>query len=132
MPWLALPFAQRAVATQLKELFTVGGIPTLVVIGPDGKVVTTEGRAIVEADPSGEKFPWMDMKKPLSPTEVKLIRYGCEHTALAAVKESEAGRLSDDKLQEVQEVLFLHSPFPIYSCRAGFVTTTSRLVHTGD
>jgi thiol-disulfide isomerase/thioredoxin len=86
MPWLALPFAQRAVANQLKELFEVGGLPTLVIIGPDGKVVTTEGRAMVDADPSGEKFPWTDMKKPLSMTEVKLIRFGCQHTALAAVK----------------------------------------------
>ena len=104
MPWLALPFAQRAVANELKELFEVGGLPTLVIIGPDGKVVTTDGRSMVDTDPLGEKFPWMDMKKPLSATEVKLIRFGCEHTALAAVKESEAGRLSDDKLAEVQEV----------------------------
>jgi nucleoredoxin len=59
-PWLALPFEARKEKDALSETFEVMGIPTLVILGPDGdrQVINVDGRAAVAGDPSGEKFPW--------------------------------------------------------------------------
>ena len=48
---------------QLGEAFRVEQCPMLVVIDPDGNVVTTEGVEIVTKDTDGECFPWTP--KPL-------------------------------------------------------------------
>lgn len=45
MPWLAVPFADRAKKDSLSKKFGVKGIPMLVVLDGDGKLVTTDGRA---------------------------------------------------------------------------------------
>ena len=47
MPWLALPFADRACKDALSTQFGVQGIPTLVVLDETGATVTTNGRAEV-------------------------------------------------------------------------------------
>eukprot|EP01018_Ginkgo_biloba_P027560 Gb_39281 [translate_table: standard] len=46
MPWLALPFGDET-KKELSRIFSVKGIPSLIVIGPDGKTVTTDGRRVV-------------------------------------------------------------------------------------
>lgn len=56
MPWLSLPFADPRVG-QLSDRFSVSGIPALVLIDPAGKLITTEGREVIQADPEGNKFP---------------------------------------------------------------------------
>jgi len=56
--WLAIPFADDARRTDLDALFEVQGIPALVVVGPDGKVINPNGRGAVGADATGESFPW--------------------------------------------------------------------------
>ena len=48
MPWLALPFEDRAAKDRLSEKFGVRGIPTLVVLDGTGNLVTLEGRAQFE------------------------------------------------------------------------------------
>lgn len=58
MPWLAIPYADRARKEELSQHFEVEGIPTLVILGPDGKVVNADGRMAVMADPEGADFPW--------------------------------------------------------------------------
>ena len=40
MPWLALPLADNA-EKKLSRYFRVGGIPTLIILGPDGKTIQT-------------------------------------------------------------------------------------------
>ena len=57
MPWKAIPFGDRRVDT-LSEWFSVRGIPTLIIVGPDGRVITEDGRSRVDADPFGRDFPW--------------------------------------------------------------------------
>jgi len=57
-PWLALPFAQRKQKEQLSSMFGVRGIPALVVVDPEGNVITTKGRGGASADPEGKEFPW--------------------------------------------------------------------------
>ncbi|XP_067032909.1 nucleoredoxin-like [Acropora muricata] len=59
MPWLALPFRDRARKDHLSQKFKVSGIPTLVLLdGKDGKEITKEGRGNILDDPKGNNFPW--------------------------------------------------------------------------
>jgi nucleoredoxin len=57
-PWAALPYQARDIKTALSKKYKVQGIPTLVILGPDGEVITKEGRNAVSADPQGAKYPW--------------------------------------------------------------------------
>jgi len=59
MPWLALPYSDRATKDALSKKFKVQGIPTFVIVGKDGEVITTDGRSAVMDDPKGDKFPWI-------------------------------------------------------------------------
>jgi nucleoredoxin len=56
MPWLAVPFDEKRYEA-LSSHFEVEGIPTLVLLSPEGKVITTKGRAAVSAAPEGKDFP---------------------------------------------------------------------------
>jgi nucleoredoxin len=59
MPWLALPYSDRATKDALSKKFKVQGIPTLVVVDPsDGSIITSDGRSAFSRDPTGEKLPW--------------------------------------------------------------------------
>lgn len=46
MPWLALPFGDPNIKNLAKH-FDVKGIPCLVILGPDGKTVTRQGRNLI-------------------------------------------------------------------------------------
>ena len=66
MPWLALPYSERAAKNDLSNLFSVEGIPSLVVLGPvgsDGK------RPIINPDARGSVDPSTvsDFPFPLKP-----------------------------------------------------------------
>jgi nucleoredoxin len=58
MPWLALPFAEHGLKDALSKACKVEGIPTLVIIGPDGTLINADGRAALTKDPTGASFPW--------------------------------------------------------------------------
>jgi len=62
MPWKAFPFGDKR-ESLLKQKFQVRGIPTLVLVSSSGKVISTQGRSLIEEEP--EAFPWLP--KPLSP-----------------------------------------------------------------
>merc|ERR1712232_52235 len=64
-PWAALPYANREMKDKLSKKFKVQGIPSFVILGSDGKVITKDGREAVSKDPTGEKFPWI----PPTPAE---------------------------------------------------------------
>jgi len=64
MPWLAVPYSDRARKDALSKKFKVRGIPSLVVLDEDGSTITTDGRSAVMEDPEGAAFPWRP--KPLS------------------------------------------------------------------
>merc|ERR1712232_31442 len=51
MPWLALPFENRAAKDQLSKQYGIQGIPSFVILDEDGSVVTTDGRTVVSGDP---------------------------------------------------------------------------------
>jgi len=58
MPWLALPFGDKT-KDHLQRTFNVQGIPTLIVIGPDGETVTTNARSAV-SDHGARAYPFTD------------------------------------------------------------------------
>jgi len=57
-PWLALPYADRELKAKLSKKYKVNGIPTLVILGPDGELITADGREAVMEDPTGAQLPW--------------------------------------------------------------------------
>lgn len=60
MPFLALPFPRRDAKEALSKKYKVRGIPSLVILGPDGKLVTSEGRQkVMENFDTCEGFPWV-------------------------------------------------------------------------
>lgn len=58
MPWLALPYEDRSRKEALSAQFGVRTIPTLALVDPEGKTITTEARDAVVQDPEGKDFPW--------------------------------------------------------------------------
>merc|ERR1712216_147840 len=66
MPWVAVPYANRDVKSQLDKKYKVQGIPSVVILGPDGELITKDGRAAISNDPTGEELPW----KPKSFEEI--------------------------------------------------------------
>jgi len=64
MPWLALPFDDRATKDKLSKKFKVRGIPSLIILDTDGSMITSDGRSAIMEDPEGEQFPWRP--RPLS------------------------------------------------------------------
>jgi nucleoredoxin len=57
-PWLAVPYANREVKARLDKKYKVQGIPSLVLLSPDGELITKDGRAAVSNDPTGLELPW--------------------------------------------------------------------------
>mmetsp|Transcript_7305 Transcript_7305/g.15959 ORF Transcript_7305/g.15959 Transcript_7305/m.15959 type:complete len:182 (-) Transcript_7305:90-635(-) len=55
MPWTAIPF-QSQKRSALGRRYGVMGIPTLVILSPDGRVITKNARSAVISNPEG--FPW--------------------------------------------------------------------------
>ena len=58
MPWLALPYEDRARKEALSKRFKVSGIPSLVFVTDTGELITTDGRSAIMDDPEGAEFPW--------------------------------------------------------------------------
>lgn len=46
MPWPAIPYEDKT-RQDLKRIFEIKGIPTLILLGPDGKIISTSGRAMI-------------------------------------------------------------------------------------
>lgn len=61
MPWLALPYDQRQLKEKLSGHFGVEGIPTLVLLDENMKVITDEATGPIRSDPdtAHNDFPWM-------------------------------------------------------------------------
>ena len=57
MPFLALPYDSE-IKDVLSDYFEVEGIPMLIILDGDGRVITSSGRAVVSGDKEGKKFPW--------------------------------------------------------------------------
>lgn len=59
MPWLAVPYTDKARIQKLNMLYKVQGIPSLVIVdSATGATITRNGRMSVGLDKDGAKFPW--------------------------------------------------------------------------
>jgi len=94
MPWLALPYGQRDLKESLSKACKVQGIPTLIIIGPDGTVINEDGRSALSKDKTGASFPWhppayTDLEDSSSindePTVIAFVE-GCSAEVRAAVE----------------------------------------------
>lgn len=62
MKWLSVPGARSQDANALAQRFGIRGIPALVILAPDGTVVTTEGRSDVTSSPKEALAKWKEKK----------------------------------------------------------------------
>ncbi|KAF8410373.1 hypothetical protein HHK36_002901 [Tetracentron sinense] len=60
MPWLALPFGDPTIKS-LTKYFDVQGIPSLLIVGPDGKTITRQGRNLINLYQE-KAYPFTDAK----------------------------------------------------------------------
>lgn len=58
MPWLALPYSARDNESDLNSLFNVEGIPHLVMMDPQGKIINNDMVGDVAEDTKCDNFPW--------------------------------------------------------------------------
>jgi thiol-disulfide isomerase/thioredoxin len=58
MSWLAVPHEAEDVKCRLTKKYCVDSVPTLVILGPDGSIITKKGREKLYGDPNGLLFPW--------------------------------------------------------------------------
>jgi nucleoredoxin len=58
MPWVSVPYSERELAKDLNSVFEVRGIPSLILLKPDGSLITKGGREAI--DFGSECFPWGD------------------------------------------------------------------------
>ncbi len=58
MPWLSIPGARSREIQALAERFAVESFPTLIVLAPDGSVLTTQGREEVSFAPDTALDEW--------------------------------------------------------------------------
>lgn len=61
MPWWCLPYALSTLP-KLAAVYHAHGIPHLVVIDKDGKVITEDGVDSLKSDPVGKSFPWRPIR----------------------------------------------------------------------
>jgi len=57
MPWVSFPFNDARIRAASSK-FKVSGIPTLVLLDGEGKLITDAARGKVMSDPEGADFPW--------------------------------------------------------------------------
>ncbi len=62
MKWLTIPGASSAEAQALANRFKVQGIPSLIVLSPDGSIVTETGREDVMTSPETALSKWKGTK----------------------------------------------------------------------
>ncbi|CAH1431023.1 unnamed protein product [Lactuca virosa] len=63
MPWLALPFGDP-INKDLTKYFDITGIPSLIILGPDGKTVTKNGRSLINLYEE-EAYPFTEARVKL-------------------------------------------------------------------
>jgi nucleoredoxin len=69
MPWLTVPGFKNKEANSLAQIFGVKGYPTLIVIGPDGKMITPDGRTDVMLSPDTAIEKWKSVSASHSSNE---------------------------------------------------------------
>lgn len=59
MPWLAVPFTDSSTRNMLCAKYQVRGIPTLVILGPEGEVIAKNAVGVIRKGPACvAEYPW--------------------------------------------------------------------------
>jgi nucleoredoxin len=61
MPWPSVKFSEEDTRTQLGEQFGVRGIPSLQIIGKNGKIITTDGRTGISKEKEAAIKAWCEL-----------------------------------------------------------------------
>eukprot|EP00927_Polykrikos_kofoidii_P068109 TRINITY_DN634_c0_g1_i5.p1 TRINITY_DN634_c0_g1~~TRINITY_DN634_c0_g1_i5.p1 ORF type:complete len:418 (+),score=72.36 TRINITY_DN634_c0_g1_i5:74-1327(+) len=85
MPWMACVFADRERKDAISKKFKIRGIPSLVILDADAKVITKDGRDAISSDPTGEEFPWLPKSLSEIMTGAKIIGAGGEEYGVEAL-----------------------------------------------
>lgn len=101
MPWKALPFKDPR-EKELSTLFEVSGIPHLVILDENDKIITDNGRAAVSSDPEGNEFPWHP--KPLEELGEATAQTVNEHACLIAFTDGK-----EENVNHVKSILQSHA-----------------------
>ncbi|KAG7369035.1 redoxin domain protein [Nitzschia inconspicua] len=78
MPWWCLPYAISTLP-KLAAIYNAHGMPHLVVIDKDGRVLTKDGVNCLSQDPVGKNFPW----RPQRIVDLLPERYNANKTTLS-------------------------------------------------
>merc|ERR1719215_2045542 len=102
MPWLSLPFEDQVRNQELGARFGVQTIPSMALVDPEGKTITTEGRDEVVRDPEALEYPW----HPPLVRDLALGRPGRLNEVPSLVLLCEAATASQQQqaLQEMKDV----------------------------
>ena len=87
MPWKCMPF-EAPESKILANKYKASGIPHLVVLDGEGKVITMDGTREVQDDFNGKNFPWKPKSMPeiMSCVDTVLIK-GNETISTASLKD---------------------------------------------
>jgi len=117
MPWLALPYDKRETKQELSSKFGVSGIPTLILLNPDGSTITQDGRSMVVSDPRGGWIPQAGRKsRPSTPeqpparTDRWMDMASRKHPDITAVPTSITVRRTDGQAFEDDVGEYFHAP----------------------
>ncbi len=101
MPWLTVPFDPNR-CTLIRDKYSIVGIPTLVVIDPEGRVVTTKGRDHVMTHGSSAYEVWMKRKAEVIEGEEKVAGWYQQFNDKKREDKIKAG-LMDEEGKEISE-----------------------------
>ncbi|XP_068748190.1 nucleoredoxin-like [Montipora capricornis] len=112
MPWLAAPYGDSS-SKELSGLFSVQGIPTLILLDENHEVISSNGRAFVSHDPKGEEFPWK--LKPLNCLNELTVSTVNEEPCLIYFTDGEDASIKDanDMIGPVAEQLCSKKQSPV-------------------
>ena len=105
-----------AAGTKLSDEFQISGIPSLIMVNPDGHIITTSGREEVSKDPSGENWPWGssgvggdddgNTGGSLDDSQRYMVDLACSQLARDVVKNSKRGdRVREDGINMARTLL---------------------------
>lgn len=74
MPWITVPFDPQRCAL-IRDKYGILGIPTLVIIDPEGRIVTNKGRDHVMTHGSGAYEIWIKRRVEVMEGEEKIAQW---------------------------------------------------------
>mmetsp|Transcript_15687 Transcript_15687/g.23043 ORF Transcript_15687/g.23043 Transcript_15687/m.23043 type:complete len:667 (-) Transcript_15687:103-2103(-) len=100
-PWLAIPYDDEKRRQKIGMELGVTGLPTLVIVGEDGEVITKNGRERVSNDEMGAEFPWHPVPlKDLTATTEGLA----QGLAIIAFMEGQGSAITDPIIADMEPV----------------------------